>query len=477
MINAPTNAASAEVTAIDTQARGPLLLLLGSGLVWLVASGILALITSIQLHTPAFMADCEWLTFGRAQALRETAFVYGWCANAGLAVALWVLGRLGGYPLRGLNWVVVGTLFWNLGITAGLVGIATGDMTSFSLLQLPRYVQPLLAFAYATIAISGVLAWSGRKTDGTFAAQWYAVAALFIFPWLLVAAQAVLLWMPVRGTVQAIAAGWFTQGAWSLWLAPLALTGVYYIVPKVAGRVLPTYESAPLGFWTLIFMGAWTGGRHLIGGPVPAWISTMAVVASGLLLFHYIVILLNFRIAFRAKGTAIKFIRVGLVAYMVVGLLELITSFRAIAVETQFTFLATALEQLGLYGGVSMLFFGAIYYMVPRLTGTTWASAGLGAGHRVLVIFGVVLSVVTLAVAGWTQGSALLDAKTTYAVIFGEVRLSLLINSGAQIILLGANLLLLVNFLRTVCASVCKSSAAPAQNLFQQPSTLEAHAS
>ena len=477
MINAPTNAASAEVTAIDSQARGPLLLLVGSGLVWLVVSGILALIASIQLHTPSFLTNCEWLTVGRTSALRETAFVYGWCANAGLAVALWVLGRLGGYPLRGLNWVVVGTLFWNLGITAGLVGIATGDMTSFSLLQLPRYVQPLLAFAYATIGISGVLAWSGRRTEGTFASQWYAVAALFLFPWMLIAAQAVLLWMPVRGTVQAIAAGWYAQAAWSLWLAPLALTGAYYIVPKVAGRVLPTYESAPLGFWTLIFVGAWTGGRHLIGGPVPAWISTMAVVAYALLVFHYMVIVLNFRIAFRTSGTAIRFIRVGLIAYMLVGLIELFTSFRAVAVETQFTFLATALEQLGLYGGISMLFFGAIYYMVPRLTGNAWASSGLTVGHRVLVIVGVLLSVVTLAVAGWTQGSSLLDDKTSYAAIFGQVRLPLLLNSGAQIVLIGANFLLLVNFLRTACCCVCRSKAAPAPTIFRQPSTLEAHAS
>src|SRR4051812_43865314 len=264
MINAPTSAVSAEVTAIDTQARGPLLLLLGSGLVWLVISGILALLTSIQLHSPQFMADCAFLTYGRAQALRETAFVYGWAANAGLGIALWVLGRLGGYQLRALNWAVVGTLFWNLGVTAGLVGIALGDMTSFSLLQLPRYVQPLLAFSYATIAISGVLAWSGRRTDGTFASQWYAVAALFLFPWMLIAAQAVLLWMPVRGTVQAIAAGWYAQGVWSLWLAPLVLSAAYYIVPKVAGRVLPTYDSAPLAFWTLVFVGAWTSGRHLI---------------------------------------------------------------------------------------------------------------------------------------------------------------------------------------------------------------------
>lgn len=475
MTNAPTNAGSAEVTSIDTQARGPLLLLIGSAVVWLVISGIFALLTSIQLHSPQFLTDCSWFTFGRAQALRETAFIYGWAANAGLAIALWVLGRLGGYPLRGLNWTVAGTLFWNLGVTAGLVGIATGDMTGFSLLQLPRYVQPLLVFAYAAIAMSGVLAWSGRKTDGTFASQWHAVAALFLFPWMLCAAQAVLLWWPVRGTVQAVAANWYAQGVWSLWLAPLALAGAYYIVPKVAGRVLPAYESAPLGFWTLIFVGSWTGGRHLIGGPMPAWIATMAVVCAGLLVFHYLVIALNFRIAFGATGTAIRFIRIGVVAYFLTGALELLTSFRAVAVATQFTFLATAIEQLGLYGGISMMFFGAIYYLVPRITGNPWASAGLAGGHRILVVAGVTLSVVTLAVAGLTQGDDLLDPKLPMAQIFGNVRISLLMNSGAQIILIGANLLLLVNFVRTAC--VRTTNAVPAQALFRPPSKLEAHAS
>jgi cytochrome c oxidase cbb3-type subunit I len=475
MTIATTNASSAEVTAIDTQARGPLLLLIGSGVVWLVVSGILALVTSIQLHTPHFLADCSWFTYGRVQALRETAFVYGWAANAGLAIALWILGRLGGYPLRALNWAVIGSLFWNLGVTAGLVGIATGDMTSFSLLQLPRYVQPLLVFAYAAIAMSGVLAWSGRKTDRMFASQWYAVAALFLFPWMLCAAQAVLLWWPVRGTVQAVAANWYGQGVWTLWLAPFALAAAYYIVPKVAGRVVPAYESAPLGFWTLMFVGAGTGGRHLIGGPVPAWISTMAVVSVSLLIFHYIVIALNFRIAFKASGTAIRFIRIGLVAYLLTGVLELLTSFRGVAVVTQFTFFSQAIEQLGLYGGISMIFFGAIYYLVPRITGNAWASAGLTAGHRLLVVLGVVGSVVTLAVAGISQGESLLDPSIGIAQIFRDLRLSLMLNTGAQIVLLGANLLLLVNFVRTACVS--KATAVPAQALFRQPSKLEAHAS
>jgi cytochrome c oxidase cbb3-type subunit 1 len=476
MTNVPTNAGSAEVTAIDTQARFPLLLLLGSGIVWLVVSGILAVVTSIQLHSPHFLADCEWFTFGRSQALRETAFVYGWAANAALGITMWILGRLGGYPLRGLNWVVVGTLFWNLGVTAGLVGIATGDMTSFSLLQLPRYVQPLLVFAYAAIAISGVLAWSGRRTDSTFASHWYAIAGLVLFPWMLCAAQAVLLWWPVRGTAQTIAASWYAQGAWSLWLAPLALASAYYIVPKIAGRVLPTYESAPLGFWTLIFVGAWTGGRHLVGGPTPAWVATMAVVTLSLLVFHYLVVFLNFRLAFQTQGTAIKFIRIGVIAYLLGGVFDLITSFRGIAVSTQFTFVATALEQLGLYGALSMMFFGAIYYMVPRLTGTAWASAGMSSGHRFLVVLGVLLSVGALAAAGSTQGGELLDARISMATIFSHIRVPLLLNTGAHMILLAANLLLLVNFLRTAC--IFAVSPVPATTLFREPSSkTEVHAS
>lgn len=474
MTNAPTNAASAEVTAIDTQARGPLLLLLASGVLWLVISGILALISSIQLHSPQFLSNCVWFTHGRVQALTETAFVYGWAANAGLAITLWMLGRLGDQPLRALNWVVVGTLFWNLAVAGGLIGIMAGDMTTFSLMQMPRYVQPLMVFAYATIAIAGVLAWSGRRSDGTYASQWYGVAALFLFPWLLIAAQAVLLWMPVRGTVQAIAAGWYAQGAWTLWLAPLALAGTYYLAPKTSGRVIPSYEAAPLGFWMLIFVGAWTGGRHLIGGPVPVWISTMAIVACSMLLFHYLIVALNLRVLFCATGTSAKFLRFGLVAYLLGGVLEVIFSFRSVAMESQFTFMATALEQLGLYGGISMMFFGAIYYMVPRLAGNAWASGALLSGHRVLVMSGVVASVITLAAAGWSQSAGLLDSSVSFSAIFGNLRLPLLLNTAAQFILLSANLLLLVNLFRSIW--LCNSCAAVSPGLFRQPATLEAPA-
>jgi cytochrome c oxidase cbb3-type subunit 1 len=375
-----------------------------------------------------------------------------------------------------MNWAVVGTLFWNTAVMFGLIGIATGDATSFALLQMPRYVQPLLVAAYVSIGVSGILAWNGRRTDGTFASQWYAVAALFLFPWLLIAAQTMLLWSPVRGVLQAVVDGWYVQSVFSLWLAPLALAGAYYVVPKSTGRTLPSYEFASLSFWTLLFVGSLTGGRHLIGGPVPAWLPTLANAACCMLLFHYTVVALNLRGAFFGGGTALKFISFGLTAYLIGAVVDAITSFRGAALLTQFTYFSTAQQQLAVYGGVSMMLLGSIYFAVPRLTGRAWASGALVRGHTALAILGVLLLVVSLAAAGWTQGHDLNNAKTSFAETNAHARVWLLGVTAAKVILLTGNLLLLVNFCRSVYCVCCPSSA-PVEVPFRQPSSMEAHAS
>jgi cytochrome c oxidase cbb3-type subunit 1 len=108
------SADSADQTPAESTGRYPLLYLLGSSVLWLVVSGVFALITSIQLHTPSFLAECPVLSYGRVRAMAETSFIYGWIGNVGLGLALWILARLSGEKLRGANWVFVGALFWNL---------------------------------------------------------------------------------------------------------------------------------------------------------------------------------------------------------------------------------------------------------------------------------------------------------------------------------------------------------------------------
>lgn len=465
--------ASPEVSEVDSTACFSLSLLIAFAVLWLVVSSALALTNLLQTLTPSLLADCSVLTYGRLRAYQETAFIYGWVANSGFAVALWILGRLGGSPLRSLNWAVVGTFFWNAGLVLGLVGIAMGDGTSIALLRMPRYVQPLLLVAFAAIAAPGILAWTGRKHKTTFAAQWYAVAALFLFPWLFSAAQVMLEWMPARGVLQSIAAGWFVQGTWTLWIAPLALAAAYYLVPKITGRLIPNYDFAGLSFWTLLVVGGWTGARHLIGGPVPAWVPSMAIVSCALLGFHYIVTIINLRGAFGQRSIALKFVAFGLAAYVIGGFADAVTAMRSVAVVTQFTWLSQAQSQLATVGGFSMIIFGAIYFMVPRIANQPWLSTTLIRAHRAAAVIGVLVLVLGLGAAGIVQGRELADPALSFADIASHVRPWLLTAAAGQAVLLVGNLALAFHFYRLVFAK----PTVPADALLRQPTAMEASVS
>jgi cytochrome c oxidase cbb3-type subunit 1 len=461
-----------EYSATDSASFGPLMLLLASGVVWLVAAGVLALVASVQLQSPGFLSGCSFLTYGHTVALAETAFVYGWLANAGLGLTLWVLGRLAGEPLRAQNWVIGGAIFWNLAVTGSLVGIAMGDGFGFEFLGLPSTAQFLLFVAYGAIAVSGLLAWSGRLREVSYATHWYAAAALFVFPWILSIAHVMLFALPVRGVLQAIVAGWYAQSAWTLWLAPMALAVAYYVVPKVTGKVLPSYEFASLGFWCLVFVGGLTGGRHLVGGPVPAWISSVAVVSCALLLFHTFIVLLNLRGAFSGAGVALKFIAFGLAAYVLGALADALTAFRSVALHTQFTFFDEAQKQLALYGAATTILFGGLYYALPRITGKAWLSAGLVKTHLVLSIVGILLLVGSLTMAAVIQSQDLLEASVPFADISRHTHLWLVAATAAQAVLLLGNLAFLANLYGTSCRILDISLPAS----FNPPAAMETHA-
>jgi cytochrome c oxidase cbb3-type subunit 1 len=470
MTAAPTTASQADVSDLDAVARYPLLLLLSFGLLWLLLSGALALVQVVQTLAPGFLAECPALSYGRVHMLQDSVFIYGWVANAGFAVALWILSRLGNSPLRSLNWTVVGTLLWNGVVAIGLVSIIFGLGTSIPLFHFPRFLYPALVVAGGAISVPGVLAWTGRDRAVPFAAQWYAVAALFLFAWVFSAAQVMLLWAPTRGVIQAVVAGWFVQSAWSMWIAPLALAAAYYLVPKITGRILPAYNFAALGFWTLLVVGGWTAARHLVGGPVPAWIPSIAIVSVVVLTFHYMIVALNLRHTFAGGSTALKFVAFGLCAYVLGGFVDAVTAFRDIAQFTQFTWFTQAQSQLALLGAFSMTIFGAIYFLVPRLTNQPWPSTALIRAHLAAAILGTLGVVVGLAIAGLVQGADLANASVSFADIAAHTRVWIEIVAASEAVLLIGNALLTFHLARLIATR----PAVPAANLLRPAPTMEA---
>src|SRR5271165_6759981 len=89
---APAPVSSVE---IDASCRVPVLLLFACAVLWLLAGSAFGLLATLKFHAPGFLADCAWLTYGRVHPAHLNAFLYGFAAQAGLGVLLWLLCHLG----------------------------------------------------------------------------------------------------------------------------------------------------------------------------------------------------------------------------------------------------------------------------------------------------------------------------------------------------------------------------------------------
>src|SRR5437016_6050916 len=124
---------------IRTSCRLPLLVLFVSAAVWLAFASMFSLLASIKFHSPGFLANCAWLTYGRVLPAASSSLLYGFCVQAGLGITLWIFARLGGTPLARRWLTTVGAMLWNAGVTVGVIGILAGDSTGFEDLEIPSY--------------------------------------------------------------------------------------------------------------------------------------------------------------------------------------------------------------------------------------------------------------------------------------------------------------------------------------------------
>ena len=213
---------------------------------------------------------------------------------------------------------------------------------------------------------------------------------------------------------------WFGHNVLGLFYTPLALATVYYFLPKVIGRPVQSYNLSLLGFWGLAFFYGQVGGHHLIGGPVPAWLVTLSIVQSLMMVVPVVAFTVNQyqtlqgRLAALRYSPTLRFIGLGGLMYTATSLQGSLEALRSVNQVAHFTHFTVAHAHLGMYGFVSMVFFGAIYFIVPRITGREWPSPTLISAHFWLASVGIALYFTALTVGGWLQGLAMLDASRPF---------------------------------------------------------------
>jgi cytochrome c oxidase cbb3-type subunit I len=394
---------------IDASCRVPLLALFGGAALWLVVGLALAIVASLTFHKPDMFADCAWLTYGRVQPAANDLLLYGFCIPAGLGVVLWIFARLSQTELCLPLVPIAAANLWHLGVLIGVVAILIGDSTGFTWLEFPRGASVLLFAAFLLIAISAVATFGARRERELQPAHWFLLAAVFWFPWIYSTANLLLLaHHPVRGVTQAVIDWWFSNNMIFVWLGLVGIGTAFYFLPKLVNRPLQNHYFALFGFATLILFATWCGIPQ--GAPVPAWLPAFSAAAAVLLIVPLLVIaVVEWRTVWGSvlskwDNGPFCFIGTGADCFIISGVMLITISCPDLSHVIGDTWFGPAQTQLQILGFGAMTFFGAIYYLLPRVVGIEFPFPKLIRAHYWISLLGVILLVLPLAVGGIEQG-------------------------------------------------------------------------
>lgn len=415
--HAPDAAELGDRVDADSSTAFPVFMFIAFACAWLLVGSFAGLTSSIKLHEPDWLVNQAWMTFGRLRTVHLNAVLYGWISNAALGVVLWVLPRLLRTRLIGGIWAMLGGALINTGIAGGIGAIAAGWSDGMEYLEIPWQIAIFIFIGFVLVILPVLFTLVNRKVEDLYVSVWYMVSALLWIALLFLVAK-----LPGvhTGVQQATTNWWYGHNVLGLWFTPVSVGAIYYFLPKVIGRPVRSYNLSILGFWTLAFFYGQVGGHHLIGGPVPGWLTTLSIVQSVMMVIPVVAFGINMSMTMRGRvrlalySPTLRFMMFGGFMYLASSLQGSFEALRSINQVTHFTHYTVAHAHLGAYGFVTMVMFGAIYFMMPRVLNWEWPYPKLITLHFWLSAVGICIYFGGLSIGGWLQGKAMLDAARPF---------------------------------------------------------------
>jgi len=401
----------------DRSSAFPVFMFIAFACLWLVLGSVAGLTASLKLHMPDWLVSEAWMTFGRIRTVHLTAVLYGWITNASLGVIVWLLPRLLRTPLMGAMWVMLGGALINVAIASGIGALGAGRTDGMEYLGMPWQIGLFIVAGMVCIIGPVLYTLVNRRVESLYVTVWYHVAALLWITLLFLVAK-----LPGVhfGVQQATMNWWYGHNVLGLWFTPVSVGAIYYFLPKVIARPVRSYNLSILGFWTLAFFYAQVGGHHLVGGPVPGWLITLSIVQSMMMIIPVAAFSINMagtmrgRMRLALRSPTLRFMMFGGLMYMLSSVQGSFEALRSVNQVTHFTHFTVAHAHLGAYGFVTMVLFGAIYFMMPRVLHWEWPYPRLITLQFWLAAVGILIYFVGLSIGGWLQGEYMLDAARPF---------------------------------------------------------------
>jgi cytochrome c oxidase cbb3-type subunit I len=236
-----------------------------------------------------------------------------------------------------------------------------------------------------------------------------------------------VIWHPqtgaMTGTVDAIWLWFYGHNIFGLYVTPLAVGILYYLIPRIARAPLYSHTLSLVGFWTLLAFYAHIGAHHLIQAPVPLWLRTISVIDSIGMIVPVAVVLINLWMTSRdslgAFATSVpgKFIYAGAIWYLIVCLQGPFQSLPSVQRYTHFNNWVVGHSHIAVLGFAGMIMLGGLWYLLPAVTGRKLYSMGLANLQFWLILIGVSGFFLELTIAGLIQGAAWSNGETIYRAL------------------------------------------------------------
>lgn len=397
--------------SIDRSLRHPVMFFLTSGAAWLAVSIILGVVSSAKVHSPGFLDGCGWLTYGRTQAAHLNALIYGWGFQAAFGVIIWMLSRLSRQECRASGLILTAGHVWNLGVSVGIFGILAGYGTGMPWMEFPSFCWPVLLLSYFAIVVWSLVQFKVRPEGHVYISQWYLMAAMIWFPWVFITANILLHIIPGNPVMAAGINAWYKSSLIFLFFTPVALGAAFYLVPKVSGRPIYSYSLAQFGFWALAVIMPWAGMQKLTGAPIPYFIPYLGAAATIMFFlpaFSAAVNILRTAIADPEvvnNSPTLRFTMAGIVGLIMMAAAAVFLNMPGKTLAfAQFSMSGYGFEILSIYGFFSFVMFGAIYFIVPRVTRREWLSRRFIKWHFFPSVYGVAIIALIAIFGGIQQG-------------------------------------------------------------------------
>lgn len=404
-----TEAVSSQGRALD--GRVDTLLVQAHGIaafVTLLIAVLFGILVSLQFIFPDLFSGLlpSW---GRMRYAHTQGIMLGWLGNAFLAFLYHAVPVLTGRSVtsRALGLALFG--LWNLVVMLpGWALVLAGISQPLEWAEFPLLVDVFVVLAFILAALQFLPPFFRKGLADLYVSSWYIIGAL-VFT-LLSYPMGNIVPEFVPGAAGAAFSGLWIHDAVGLFVTPLALAILYFVIPATTGRPVYSHLLSMLGFWGLFFLYPLNGTHHYIFSVIPMEAQMVAIYASFLLGVIVLIVVSNLMLSQRGSGwipkdPGLRFVSMSVIFYLVVSIQGSLQANMALNQLTHFTDWVIGHSHLAMLGFATFAGIGGIIHAWQRIPGARYNPVALEWAWWLLTI-GIWLMVIDLSLAGLVQGQA-----------------------------------------------------------------------